>query len=83
MWTVCESSVASKLTGHRPSASLLSVCLACRLAGSGSCSTNTQLGHLIVELVIRRPLVYNLPTNHWESVVENIQCKSTNYLGSL
>lgn len=27
----------------------------------------------------RRPLVLNLPTNHWESADENIQCKSTNY----
>ena len=27
----------------------------------------------------RRPLVLNLPTNHWESAHENIQCKSTNY----
>jgi hypothetical protein len=46
-------------------------------------STNTQLGHRIVKLVIRRPLVNNLPTNHWESVVENIQCKFTHYLGLL
>lgn len=38
-------------------------------------STNTQEPRTYY----RRPLVLNLPTNHWESAYENIQCKSTNY----
>lgn len=38
-------------------------------------TTNTQEPRTLY----RRPLVLNLPTNHWESAHENIQCKSTNY----
>lgn len=45
------------------------------LAGHPFSATNTQGPRTRY----RRPLVLNLPTNHWESAHENIQCKFTNY----